>query len=360
MTKHTPHQRVRAVGLGTLVLGVIVAVTGLTTASAGAAPSGKPGAGSITICHRTNAPSNPYRVVTVSFDASNGQLQGPDHTGHAGPVFDFSADPADPGYPYTTPRSGDQWGDIIPAYSWSGGSYPGMNWVDGEAIWEAGCNVAAPEVGSITLDKVTAGDGQPADTTSFAFSVDCEDATVPEAAPEIAPADPVALVATDVAVETTCTIGEDAVTDPGFVSTTFSVDGGPAVSGPVTVGMTNAEQTIAIVVTNTYECVAPNTPDGEGGCVPPVVVVDDACPTVDGVQTDTTLCPPVVEGNVITPTTIATVTAAPAQVAGVQVVRAAELPRTGAGTSRAALLGIGFLLLGAGALLVGREQTATA
>lgn len=360
MTTTPTHRRqARALGLGALVIGTVLAVTGLAAATAGAAPSGKPGTGSITMCHRTNAPSNPYRVITVSFDASNGELQGPDHTGHAGPVFDFSADPADPSYPYTTPRDGDQWGDIIPAYSWTGGSYPGMNWTEGQAIWEAGCNVAAPEVGSITLDKVTAGDGQPADTTSFGFSVDCEDATVPEAAPAIAPADPIALVAADVAVETTCTIGEDAVTDPGFVSTTFSVEGGPAVPGPVTVEMTNAEQVIDIVVTNTYECVAPNTPDGEGGCVPPVVV-DDACPTVDGVQADTTLCPPIVEDTVVTQPVVTPTPAAPTQVAGVQIVRAAELPRTGAGTSRAALLGIGFLLMGAGALLFGREQTAPA
>lgn len=330
MTKHT-HQRVRAFGLGTLVIGVILAVTGLTASPATAAVNDH----QIEICHATSSGTNPYTTPTPN----KWQITAPN--GH-GTLHDDDIIPPFP--------AGSHGG-----HSWD--AYPGKNWdAEGQQIWDDGCNILPPEVGSITLDKVTAGDGQPADTTAFAFSITCDDATVPSASPSLAPADPAATVATDVVVETTCTIGEDAVADPGFVGTKFSVDGEPEVDGPVTVTMTNAEQTIAIVVTNTYECVAPNTPDGEGGCVPPVVVVVDACPTVDGVQTDTTLCPPVVEGNVITTTT----TAAPTQVAGVQVVRAAELPRTGAGTSRAALLGIGFLLLGAGALLLGREQTATA
>lgn len=342
-------------GLGSLVLGLTLAVTGFASVPAGAAANGNSASGgSVTLCHRTNAPSNPYRVVTVAFDASNGELQGPDHTGHAGPAFDFSADPADADYPYTTPRDGDQWGDIIPPYSWSGGSFPGRNWTEGQAIWESGCGVpATPAVGSVTLDKVTAGDDQPLDTTVFTFSVECEEAVVPEAAPDIAPADPPALAAADVAIGTTCTIGEGAVSDAGFASATFSVDGGPAVPGPVTVTMDQAEQVISVVATNTYQCVAPLVADGAGGCVPPVVVTD-ACPAIEGVQTDTTLCPPAVEGSAVTTTT--TTTTAPAAVEGVQVRAGAELPRTGSGTSRLALFGLGLVLLGAGALLVGRDE----
>lgn len=340
-------------------LGLLVALVGLSN-PASAAPKVLE---KLTICHRTNAPSNPYREVTISFDASNGQLVGPDHTGHPGPAFDFTADPADPGYPYTTPRSGDQWGDIIPPYSWAGGSYPGSEaYLGGGAdILASGCGVPAAPTGSITLDKVTAGDGQPIDTTPFTFSITCEDATVPEAAPEISPADPVATIALDIAEGTSCTIDE---TDSAGGVATFSVDGGPAVAGPVVVTLDDVEDAVAIVVTNTFACPAGQTPDGEGGCVPPV----DACPDVDGIQADTTECPPPVDAcptvdgvqasaaecpaevipNVVTPTTKPT-----PQVKGTQ-----TLPRTGDEEQALALVGFGLVLLGAGALIARRDSVA--
>jgi hypothetical protein len=333
MTKHTHHTRVRAFGLGSLVIGVILAVTGLTASPASAAVNDH----QIEICHATSSETNPYTTPTPN----KWQITAPN--GHG----TLHADDIIPPF-LAGSHGGHSWDD-----------YPGKNWTEeNEQVWENGCNDVPPAIGSITLDKVTAGDGQPADTTAFGFSIVCTgEATVPDASPALAPADPATAVATDVAVETTCTIGEDAVTDAGLVSTMFSVDEGPEVEGPVTVEMTNAEQVISIVVTNTYACVAPSVPDGEGACVPPVVV-NDACPTVDGVQTDTSLCPPIVENTVVTQSVVATTV--PTQVAGIQVVRAAELPRTGSGTARAALLGVGFLLLGAGALLVGREQTSTA
>jgi LPXTG-motif cell wall-anchored protein len=70
--------------------------------------------------------TNPYRVIEVSVDATNGELVGPDHTGHEGPAFDFTAE--DPEALYPPPHNGDQWGDIIPPYDYADGHFPGINW----------------------------------------------------------------------------------------------------------------------------------------------------------------------------------------------------------------------------------------
>lgn len=102
----------------------------------------------VTICHRTNSVTNPYVVITVDYSAADGSLVhdngNGDHTIHLGPVFDWENPPP-------PPHNGDQWGDIIPPFSWpgdanhAGGSYPGMNWTDeGQAIYNEGdCDGAA-------------------------------------------------------------------------------------------------------------------------------------------------------------------------------------------------------------------------
>ena len=61
----------------------------------------------VTICHRTNSPSNPYTLMTI--DVSSITKKG--HDTHTGPVFT-------PGM-----TNQDTWGDIIPAFP----GYPGMN-----------------------------------------------------------------------------------------------------------------------------------------------------------------------------------------------------------------------------------------
>lgn len=113
----------------------------------------------VTICHRTNSVTNPYVMPTVDFSAANGTIQGgPDHTGHAGPVFDFDALDA-PGFEttYPKPRSGDQWGDIIPPVPFGEGQLTtGMNWtVDGQAVLAAGCQAptAPPESPVVIVEK---------------------------------------------------------------------------------------------------------------------------------------------------------------------------------------------------------------
>ncbi|MEO8510469.1 MAG: SpaA isopeptide-forming pilin-related protein [Chloroflexota bacterium] len=96
----------------------------------------------VTICHRTNSITNPYTVNTVDYSSVDGGLVhdngNGDHTEHLGPVFDWENPPP-------APHNGDQWGDIIPPFSWEGdaqhvgGSFPGLNWTDeGQAIYNDG------------------------------------------------------------------------------------------------------------------------------------------------------------------------------------------------------------------------------
>jgi hypothetical protein len=79
------------------------------------------GPDTVTICHGTGSNSNPY---VVHEPAKNGDVSG--HADHTGPVwFD--------GIQVT-------WGDIIPPFTFTGGSYPGMNWTtEGQAIYNNGC-----------------------------------------------------------------------------------------------------------------------------------------------------------------------------------------------------------------------------
>jgi hypothetical protein len=145
-------------------------VAGLTTAalvapsSASATQPGKDGEHKVTICHRTNSVTNPYVVITVDYSGADGGLVhdngNGDHTNHLGPVFDFDADP-DVAYP--PPHNGDQWGDIIPAFSWpgdehhAGGSFPGLNWDDaGQVIWRDGCGrIVTTTTSSTTTTEAT-------------------------------------------------------------------------------------------------------------------------------------------------------------------------------------------------------------
>jgi hypothetical protein len=128
----------------------VVLVLGMAggIAAASANPNAKDDDGhKVTICHRTNSVSNPYTVNSVDFDAATGALKdngNGDHTNHTGPVFN-------PNTTYPTPHNGDQWGDIIPPYTWDeGGHYDGLNWTaEGQAVYNNGeCNgVYTPPTG---------------------------------------------------------------------------------------------------------------------------------------------------------------------------------------------------------------------
>jgi len=125
----------RTAGAISLIGGLLLVILGSAWAPANATPKDDENFHKVTICHRTNSVTNPYTVNTVDISSTDGSLGNGsnDHTRHEGPVFDFYA-PDAPGYhtTYPTPRNGDQWGDIIPPYTWGTGSsqvqFPGMNW----------------------------------------------------------------------------------------------------------------------------------------------------------------------------------------------------------------------------------------
>jgi hypothetical protein len=110
-----------------VIIGAMFVTMVFTAQAAQAAPR----AAKVTICHRTNSETNPYRRITVSANAADGAGRN-DHTSHdesytdpdtvVHPVFD-------PDVSY--PPSDKDWGDIIPPVR--GGD--GLNWVAGQNIY---------------------------------------------------------------------------------------------------------------------------------------------------------------------------------------------------------------------------------
>lgn len=75
----------------------------------------------IDICHANNSHSNPY---IVNQPDKSGDVSG--HADHTGPIW--------------YPGINETWGDIIPPFSYIGGTYPGLNWdAEGQAIYNNGC-----------------------------------------------------------------------------------------------------------------------------------------------------------------------------------------------------------------------------
>jgi hypothetical protein len=119
---------------------------GFTTSiglSASAAPRNSD---KVTICHRTSAVTNPYRMITVSASSITGNSQSPN--GHDNSVHNHEVDGADPGVFDPAGQPGGayapnqkKWEDIIPSffYTPNGGTrtlFPGRNWTDaGRAIY---------------------------------------------------------------------------------------------------------------------------------------------------------------------------------------------------------------------------------
>ncbi len=103
----------------------LLITSGVSVAAAG--PDHK-----VTICHRTNSIDNPYVRITVDQDAVDGDLgndkgRGDHFLEHQGPVFDPARDT----------RNGGDWGDIIPPID----GRPGLNWLEGQAIYYNLCNL---------------------------------------------------------------------------------------------------------------------------------------------------------------------------------------------------------------------------
>jgi len=94
----------------------------------------------VTICHRTHATTNPYRMITVSMSSIIGN--GNSGNGHGGDNHNpyYTGKPVfDPTFSY--PANQKQWQDIIPPFNYvpangNAGSYAGLNWNDaGKAIY---------------------------------------------------------------------------------------------------------------------------------------------------------------------------------------------------------------------------------
>lgn len=104
-------------------------------------PPGEEVVDKVEICHATSSYKNPY---IINEPAADGDVSG--HAGHTGPVF----------YPEIPKHTA--WGDIIPPFTYDGGSFPGLNWdEEGQAIYENDCSIPEP----------------PADPTMTVEATDC-------------------------------------------------------------------------------------------------------------------------------------------------------------------------------------------
>jgi hypothetical protein len=118
-------------GFAKKVAPIIIGAMLLSMVFAAQAAQAVPRAGKVTICHRTNSETNPYRRITVSANAADG-VGSNDHTSHGESYTDPSSvvHPVfDPSVSY--PPSDKDWGDIIPPVR--GGA--GLNWVAGQSIY---------------------------------------------------------------------------------------------------------------------------------------------------------------------------------------------------------------------------------
>lgn len=83
----------------------------------------------VTICHRTNSVTNPYNKIEVAKSAVDGEGEN-DHTQHTGPVATSEA------VAQALKDEKEKWGDIIP---------DGLNWEEGQAIFENDCKFVPEE-----------------------------------------------------------------------------------------------------------------------------------------------------------------------------------------------------------------------
>jgi len=195
----------------------------------------------VDICHRTNSNQNPY--VVNAPDAS-GDVSG--HDGHDGPVWDDSLK-----------ENHIKWGDIIPPFKYSGGTYPGQNWdATGKAIYENDCVPPDPPeeqlFGQLQIAKVVTGtEGVPAD---FTIHVDCDDKARDDVT--IHPGAPA--VFSDIEAGSTCVITE--LGTGGFPSGT-TVSYSPPTANTTGV-LVEANQHVDVTVTNAFPTASGPTPPG--------------------------------------------------------------------------------------------------
>ncbi|MEX0755599.1 MAG: hypothetical protein WD556_10875 [Actinomycetota bacterium] len=150
--------------IATIAMMGAVLVVAAGPASAGAIEEHK-----VTLCHATNAATNPYVKVTVDVHSA-GQSKGLPKGGHDS--HDEAVVPADFAEAQQLKADGIMWGDVIPAYNFAGfDPYPGLNLdANGIALLENDCQLpGAPEedvpyrlvrrmpTGEVTVVKLKAG-----------------------------------------------------------------------------------------------------------------------------------------------------------------------------------------------------------
>ena len=112
MSERTSRGGMFRAGLAIAIVGAVLGVTGITAAPAGAA---KPDTFKVDDLPSHERADEPLPGASRSAcDAGNGEIVGPDHTGHLGPIVRLHRRPGTRLARTTTPRNGDQWGDIIP------------------------------------------------------------------------------------------------------------------------------------------------------------------------------------------------------------------------------------------------------
>jgi len=111
-------------------------------------PPGEEVVEKVEICHRTDSYKNPY---VINEPNANGDVDG-HATEHVGPVF----------YPEIPKHT--EWGDIIPPFYYGDPNdpsyFPGLNWTDGQAIYENDCAVPT-EVPELVITPQSCIEGGP-------------------------------------------------------------------------------------------------------------------------------------------------------------------------------------------------------
>jgi hypothetical protein len=195
-THITNAKRMRFAGVGAAVTGVLLLLGVLLPVHAAAKDTNW--LHTVTLCHRTDSYTNPYRVITVDVDSVFKQ----GHDGHEGKVF----------YP-EIPKH-EKWGDIIPAFDYGDGQhYDGMNLTDeGRAILNNNC---VPPVSTTTTTIPDTTTTTIPDTTTTTIP-DTTTTTIPDTTTTTIPD-----TTTTTIPDTTTTIPDTTTsTAPGTTSTT--------------------------------------------------------------------------------------------------------------------------------------------